>query len=502
MAGCTSSPPDRAGTPPPEPDRTSRAEPAPSVPHGTSGDRRPRGTDAWRITRPAQAGEIEGYADRVGAVPGTVVGLRVSTTHRWFRVTAYRLGTYRGGDGHQVWRSGRIRGTRQPDAVLQPAGTRTVVAPWRDSLRLDTTGWEPGLYVLKMVTNRGLQAGAPYVVTSPSTRGRVALVVPVTTWQAYNVWGGYSLYAGADGDRRAWRVSFDRPYPPPGLGELPFASFPVVREAEATRTPLAYLTNIDLHTRPRVLAGARGYVSTGHDEYWTPRMRRTVERARDAGTNLAFLAANTMYWRVRLERSASGPARRMVGYRSDAALDPAHEHSPADVTGRFRDAPAPDAEHRLVGMLYECFPVDADYRVVTPGWWGFAGTGVRRGTTFPGLVGDEADRVYPVPGTPRPLQVLSNDDYSCRGVPTSAQSTYYTHRSGAGVVSVGTLRWTCTLTRACFGTPMAPRTVAFVRTVTRTIVREFARGPVSERHPARDNVDRFHLPTVNTVPAS
>ena len=34
-----------------------------------------------------------------------------------------------------------------------------------------------------------------------------------------------------DGTRRAWRVSFDRPYPPPGLGELPFASFPVVREA-------------------------------------------------------------------------------------------------------------------------------------------------------------------------------------------------------------------------------------------------------------------------------
>jgi hypothetical protein len=447
-------------------------------------------------------GEVEGYADRVGAVPGTVVGLRVSTAHRWFRVTAYRLGAYRGGSGHRVWRSDRLRGTRQPDAVLQPAQTRTVVAPWRDSLRIDTTGWEPGLYVLKMVTNRGFQAGAPYVVTSSSTRGRVALVVPVTTWQAYNVWGGYSLYEGADGDRRAWRVGFDRPYPPPGLGELPFASFPVVREAEATGAPLAYLTNVDLHTRPRVLDGARGYVSTGHDEYWTPRMRRTVERARDGGTNLAFLAANTMYWRIRLERSPSGPARRMVGYRSDAGLDPAHEHSPAEVTGRFRDAPAPEGEHRLVGMLYECFPAYADYRVVTPGWWGFAGTGVRRGTTFRALVGDEADRVYPVSGTPRPLQVLSHDEYSCGGVLTSAQSTYYTHRSGAGVVSVGTLRWTCTLSRTCFGTPMAPRTVAFVRTVTRTIVREFARGPVGERYPARDNVDRFHLPRVNAVPAS
>jgi hypothetical protein len=473
------------------------------VPHATSPRLpTPRGSEAWRIQDPVEHGEVAGYADRAGAVPGTMVGFRVSTGAPWFRVSAYRLGAYRGGSGHLVWRSGRIRGERQPAAVLAPAETRTVVAPWRDSLSIDTSGWEPGLYVLKIVTSRGHEAAAPYVVTSPSTRGRVALVVPVTTWQAYNEWGGYSLYAGPEGDRRAWRVSFDRPYPGSGLGELGFASFPVARQAEATGVPLAYLTNLDLHARPRVLDGARGYVSTGHDEYWTPRMRRTVERARARGTNLAFLAANTMYWRIRLERSGTGPVRRMVGYRSDAALDPAHHRAPARVTARFRDAPAPRPEHRLVGMLYECYPAYADYRVVTPGWWGFAGTGVRRGTTFPDLVGDEADRVYPVPGTPRPLQVLSHDEYSCGGVPTSAQSTYYTHRSGAGVVSVGTLRWTCTLTRSCFGTPMPDRTVTFVRKVTRTIVREFARGPVGDRHPARDNVARFALPTVNTVPAS
>jgi hypothetical protein len=324
----------------------------------------------------------------------------------------------------------------------------------------------------------------------------------VTTWQAYNEWGGHSLYKGPDGDRRSWRVSFDRPYFAGGLGELGFASFPVVREAERTGAPLAYLTNIDLHTRPRVLDGAHGYVSTGHDEYWTPRMRRTVERARDGGTNLAFLAANTMYWRIRLEGSPTGAARRVVGYRSDAALDPAHDAAPADVTARWRDAPHADPEHRLVGMLYECFPAYADFRVVTPHWWGFAGTGVRRGTTFAGLVGDEADRVYPIPGTPRPLQVLSHDEYSCGGAGTSAQSTYYTHPSGAGVVSVGTLRWTCTLTGSCFGTAMAPRTVRFVQQVTRNIVREFARGPVGSRHPARDNVAEFDLPTTNGVPAS
>ena len=45
----------------------------------------------------------------------------------------------------------------------------------------------------------------PYVVTSPSAAGTVALVAPITTWQAYNAWGGYSLYAGANGDSPSTR---------------------------------------------------------------------------------------------------------------------------------------------------------------------------------------------------------------------------------------------------------------------------------------------------------
>ena len=93
---------------------------------------------------------------------------------------------------------------------------------------VDTGGWEPGLYVFELRTRSGWQAHVPYVVSSPSTRGRVALVLPVTTWQAYNDWGGYSLYHGPPGDRRSWAVSFDRPYPAPGAGEMRFGAVPVV----------------------------------------------------------------------------------------------------------------------------------------------------------------------------------------------------------------------------------------------------------------------------------
>ncbi len=132
---------------------------------------------------------------------------------------------------------------------------------------------------------------------------------------------------------------------------------------------------------------------------------------------------------------------------------------------------------------------------------GLQGSGVERGDRIGGLVGPEADRVYPDRLTPRPLQILSNTPYSCGGVTTSSQSVYYTTKSGAGVMTAGTLRWGCALVAACEH-PLGEGARQFVATVTDNIVREYASGPVGRKHPARDNVDQFDLPTENTVSAS
>lgn len=385
---------------------------------------------------------------------------------------------------------------------MRPASTNTVVAPWQVDLGFDTETWEPGLYVVKLVTRQGWQTHLPYIVSSPSAAGTVALVAPVTTWQAYNQWGGYSLYEAPSGFSHSYAVSFDRPFNlATGANDYRTAAIPIVVRAERLGIPLSYFSNVDLHTRTRALAGAHGYVSMGHDEYWTTRMRAAVQRARNAGTNLAIFGANTMYWRVRLEDTATGRARLMVGYRDAAHLDPMHDVEPAEVTARFRDEPAADPEHALLGMQYECYPVDTDYVVVSPGWWGFAGTGVGHGTRIPGLVGPEADRVYPDRRLPRPLQVLSDASYDCRGVTTRTNSVYFTVPSGAGVFNAGTLRWGCALVDRCEH-PLERRTADFAARVTDNVLRRFATGPVGDRWQARDNVDRFALSPLNTVSAS
>ena len=476
-------------------------EPDPTPPAADPTSAEPRGTERWRQFRPA-AGRIAAYTTRISAPPGARVGLRVSTTERRYRVSAYRIGWYAGRTGTLVWHSELLTGHRQVAPVLRPSATRTVVAPWHTNVTVDTSGWEPGFYVFKLRTTTGWPTLVPYVVSSPAAKGTVALVAPVTTWQAYNQWGGYSLYAGPAGDQRSWAVSFDRPFNgATGANDFRTAAIPVVVLAERLGVPLSYYTNVDLDQDPSLLKGAAGYASMGHDEYWTPAMRDAVEGARRGGTNLAFLGANTMYWRIRLDDTATGAARLETGYRSDAALDPLRERRPAEATSRFRDPPAPKSEQSLQGMEYECYPVDADFVIASPTWWGFRGTHVRLGDRMPGLVGPEADRVYLNARTPRPMEVLSNTSYSCRGVPTTSQSVYYTTRSGAGVFTAGTLRWGCALVDRCEH-PLGARVQRFVSTVTRNLLRTYAVARVGHTHPARDTVSQYHLPDVNSVEAS
>ena len=111
-----------------------------------------RGSERWRLTRPAIAGEIEGYSARPSGPPGARVRLKISTSARRYVVEAFRLGYYRGGAGRSVWRSGDEQGVLQTPASFQDPVRRVVVASWRTSLSVETTAWSPGVYVFVLRT--------------------------------------------------------------------------------------------------------------------------------------------------------------------------------------------------------------------------------------------------------------------------------------------------------------------------------------------------------------
>ena len=450
------------------------------------------GTSAWRITDLGPAGAIDGYADQQSVLPGQSVRLYVSTTARSFGVDAFRFGWYSGHQARLVWASGQVRGERQT-AVRIAAGTHMVTAPWRPSLTISTANWPPGSYLLRLDAAGGAERYVPITVRSASTAGAVVILNDNTTWQAYNAWGGYSLYQGPDGlpSDRGYAVSFDRPYD--GDGAVRFLAFDqaAIALAERTGIPLAYETDVDLDQHPGLLAGARAVISLGHDEYYSGAMRSVLLAARGAGTNLAFLGANAIYRHIRF---AAGD-RVIICYK-DAAIDPLYGKDNADTTQQWRDPPEPRPESVITGVFYECNPVSAPWVVYDPSSWIFAGTGAYRGERFAGMVGPEYDRLDPAVPFPRPLQVLAHSPLTCDGFSTFADSAYYTVASGAGVFASGTMRWVCAMRGPSCGHGLTWAAARFVDRATRNLLVAFAAGPAGRPHPAQDNVAQVKPPRI------
>jgi hypothetical protein len=473
--------PAPVATPTPVTVPSARASPATSW--VIAENRRP-GTSGWHIAHEGPREAIQGWADHVSATAGDRVRLYVSTTARRFQVKAYRMGWYGGLGARLIWRSGRLPGRRQPPPTRTP-GTNMVATHWHPSATI-TIGpaWPPGVYLLKLVATTG-QRYVPLTVRDDRSSAALLVMNAVTTWQAYNRWGGRNLYVGPDGTlaTRSRVVSFDRPYAAIGAGEFLGNEYPLVRLVERLGLDVTYWTDLDLHRHPERLLAHRGLVSLGHDEYWSTRMRRGAEAARAHGVNLAFLGANAVYRHIRLQPSPTGPDREEVNYKPwSLGDDPAWKTDPSEVTTDWRRPPLNDPESRLLGAEYDCNPTFAAGVVVRPSSWLFAGTGVRAGTRLPGLVGDEYDRLQPDAPRPPGVQVLLHSPVHCRG-PSFADTTWYTAASGAGVFDAGTISWICQLDRACAGGRRSAATARVVRAVTVNLLRRLAAGPAGAYHP-------------------
>ncbi|HEX6468930.1 MAG TPA: N,N-dimethylformamidase beta subunit family domain-containing protein [Streptosporangiaceae bacterium] len=448
------------------------------------------GTADWRVRHGGAPHEIEGYADHVSVLPGQPFRLFVSTRSKGYTVEAFRMGWYGGAQARLVWRSGRMAGSVQAPARIE-GKTNTVVAPWHPSLTVPTTGWPEGDYLVRLDADTGAQHYVPITLRSAAATGKIVLLNGTTTWQAYNLWGGRSLYSGPYGfASRSRAVSFDRPYDKSGATKFLAYEQPAVALAEKLGLPLAYATDNDLHRDPNLLRGARALTVLGHDEYWSSVMRRRVTGARDQGVNIAFLGANELNRHIRFAPTKLGQDRLVICYKE--ADDPIAKDDPSEVTVDWRFADPPRPESDLTGVYYECNPVQADYVVYDPKNWLFAGTGVRRGQRFTGMVGPEYDRVNPIVPTPRPIEVLAHSPLTCNGSSSYADSAYYTVPSGAGVFAAGTMRWVCALRGTKCGHDVPASAAPFVAKVTTTLLRAFAAGPAGRTHPARDNLAAVH----------
>jgi hypothetical protein len=423
-----------------------------------------QGTSDWTLAHPATAREIEGYASKSSVDKGQTIALYVSTSAPNYSIDLFRMGYYVGLGGRQI--AARIRRAGQLQATPAPDADGLVECDWTDPYLLQIpSDWVSGVYLAKLTEDTGgKQSYIIFVVRDDARRSDYLFQASVTTYQAYNTWGGKSLYDfNSVGGVRASKVSFNRPYglglnaqdSARGLGAGEFLTtlqssdqtlpagweYPMLRFLEREGYDTTYATNVDTHEQPNLLANHKAFLSVGHDEYWSWKMREQVESARDRfGTQLGFFSGNDCYWQIRFEADAhGGPSRRMVGYKSETT-DPFYGTNDGHlVTTRWALPPLNTSEAAFIGVHYQAAGVSGDLVVDDDTSWPLAGTGLHTGDRLIGLLGYEVDGV--TGSLPAGMSRIMRSPWSTSTASGAADMVTFSVPSGAWTFATGSIQF-------------------------------------------------------------
>ena len=395
---------------------------------------------------------LEAYCWPQSARAGDTIGLHVSSDAGTIGVEVARAGAAR----ERVWEVDAI----PVDAHPAPPDAASSGCGWPPSIEIAVdAAWRSGTYLVTLTAGDERAHAFFAVRPPPDGKSPILLVLSATTYAAYNDWGGPSLYTGGS------RVSLERPLargfldkPEPAMrkaeaipdrealgyfrwadehGLSPWSGGagwwtwerPFVAWAEAEGHAIDVAVSRDLEDDPTLLDGHRLFLSIGHDEYWSWRMRDAVERFVERGGNAAFFGGNTCWWQVRFEDG--GRAMTCFKYRAD--------EDPVLGTGETRFLTSAWADRRIGRPEYETTGLSFSrggysryglgvpkasgaYTVWRPDHWAFDETSVRYGDALglaDAIVGYEVDGCeltildgLPTPthtdGSPRSLEVLAS----------------------------------------------------------------------------------------------
>lgn len=436
----------------------------------------------WDITGSGDA-SIQGFATTMSVTPGQTQSFKVSTPSSNYSIDIYRMGYYAGMGARKIATvAPSVSLPQSQPSCLSNASTGLVdcgnwglSASW--TVPADAVS---GIYIAKL--NRNDTGGASHILfvvresdTAPH-HSDVVFQTSDTTWQAYNQYGGNSLYVGSPAGR-AYKVSYNRPVTTRGTGaeDAAFnAEYPMVRWLESNGYDVSYISGVDSdRSGTTILTPTKHkvFLSVGHDEYWSGAQRANVEAARAAGLHMVFLSGNEVFWKTRWESSidaSATPYRTLVCYKethANAVIDPA---DPTVWTGTWRDprfSPPADGgrpENSLTGQLFLVNNGDTTSITVPAAegkmrfWRNTTVATLAAGAvaTMPnGTLGYEWDGDVDNGFRPNGLIALSSTTRSVSGKLLDYGSTFgagsvthklslYRHPSGALVFGAGTVQWT------------------------------------------------------------
>jgi hypothetical protein len=421
------------------------------------------GSTNWEITNSGidATGQIKGYASATSINKGESITFYVSLNpDQAFTIDVYRLGWYGGTGGRLMQHVANLQGVQQATCPTDPT-LGTIVCAWNPSYTLAVPStWTSGVFVAVLTNAAGFQNYIQFVVRDDSRTADLLYQLGVNTMQAYNNWPddnrtGKSLYNfnsfGATtitGTPRAAKVSFDRPYRDDGAGglfEWQRWDLYLIQWLEKNGYDVVYSSDLDTHTNGARLLNFKGFLSSGHNEYWSKPMYDNVEAARDNGVNLAFFGANALYWQVRYEPSAAGVPNRILVCYKDPGIDPVQGST---TTVQWRDPLLNRPEQALMGVQFsdENGSQNFPYVVTNSSSWVYGNTNFTDGSSVPGIVGYEWDRYdsnYPSPPAVAGTRTLLGQSPTVNdtGGADSSNSSIYQAQSGAWVFASGTMSW-------------------------------------------------------------
>lgn len=345
---------------------------------------------------------IEGYCSRTSVRAGEEISFHVSTNPPSpFTLEIYRMGHY-GGDGARLMKTfAPLNGEAQLDPPIGKNRVRECQWPPCAKIKIPRD-WLSGVYLGKLrALHDGCQSYVIFIVRD-DRKADFIFQCSDTTWQAYNRWP--SQFALYDDGAQEWywgnnvAVGFDRPYGKycqimdaplsTGSGEWFLWEFPFAFWLESLGYDVTYISNLDTHTDPRGLRRAKGFLSVGHDEYYSIEMFRQLQAAIADGLNVGFFSGNTCCGRIEFE-----PNSRGVPHRIFSRTDFFGPNDEADIkrlpTMGLLPHTSPNSSELVGARNISPFTGGADWICAAPDHWLFANTGMKKGDGIPGLVGWE-----------------------------------------------------------------------------------------------------------------
>ena len=426
----------------------------------------------------------EGWFSAPSATCGQNIGLHISGNGSPVTIKVFRMGYYGGAGARLIG----VATTKSVDHYSPGAPSRApesiVTADWPISWYFKVNNKTlPGQYLIRLEDKSGDANFVPIMVTNPQAKSSMTFVSSLLTWQAYNEWGGYSLYKGPDRARssRAMVVSLNRPYDGDGAGQFRYMEYPIVRIAEKLGLDMNYMTDLELDKNDPSLQNTKSIVFGGHGEYWTTHMRDVLESEVAKGINLISFGGNAGYNRARLQNNN----REVVMWRGGKGDPNRKNHALA--TTRWRSPVINRPESLLLGAQYVGLGVNGDYTIAHPLRWPFSV--MKHPALLRGVVGREVDSPLYSPGPA--VEDLAWAEIKMRGRPITAMATYYTNSKNAGIIDIGTNGWTCAIDDVCpWHPPRFRETQMDVQRVTEEILKGINKGPLGIWRPAIIDIPR------------